>query len=254
MDVRLRRRGRADRVHDHHLAARFRQPAFVRVRCRCMRIRAPDDDALRMIRRAGIESVHRRAVQVPEGDVPRHVANRVGRHLGGPEAVKKTHRRNPGEQGNGSGVVCVENRLCAVRCNDAAQPLRDLRARAVPGYGFEPPRAFRADAPQRQGQAPLRVAPLAVVGSGALSAESTATDGVSRIAAHRRDHPVTPMHQHSAGVVAIARACRENHILARLAGRHGEADSCALLSNSARICEASSRSGVPRNLPISAAV
>jgi len=144
--------------------------------------------------------------------------------------------------------------VCAVRRNDALQPVRYFLERGVPGDGLESPRSLGAHAPQGLAQPALRVAPFPVVGGGALSAEGTAADGVSRIAADRRDPSVAPMHQHSAGIVAIPRAGGEYYIVVRIARCHGVADSSAFLIKSARICDASSRSGAPRNCPISAAV
>src|ERR1019366_1468240 len=120
--------------------------------------------------------------------------------------------------------------------------------------GLEPPRSLGARAPHRLTQPPPRVAPLTVVGGGALSAQGAATDGVSRITANRSDESVAPMHQHAAGIVAITRAGRKYYIVARIGRCHGVADSSAFLSNAARNSEASSRSGALRSCPISAAI
>src|ERR1700686_3245012 len=140
----------------------------------------------------------------------------------------------------------IENALCAMRREDPVQPLRDFPERGIPGDGLEPPSSLGARAPQGLAQPLLRVAPFAVVAGGALSAQGTATDGVSRITAHRRDQSVAPMHHHAAGIVAIPGRGRE-YSLGGGAGRcQGVADWSAFLSKSARIGDASSRSGAVR--------
>jgi hypothetical protein len=174
-----------------------------------------------MFGRARIESIQGGTVQIAQSDVARHVANRIRRNLRGPQTMKETHRRNSGEQRYGSRVVSVENRLRAVRCYDLMQPLRYFAERGFPGDGFEASLALGACAPQGLGQPTFWVAPFAVVSGGALSAQGTATDGVSRVAANRGHHPAALMHPHAAGIVAITWTGREYYFVARIGGCHG---------------------------------
>src|SRR5216684_5161349 len=106
-----------------------------------------------------------------------------------------------------------------MRSDDAFQSVRDFLECRVPGNGLESPRALRAlraHAPQGLAQPPLRVAPFAVIGGRALSAQGTAADGVRRIAADRRDASVALVHQHAAGIVAIPRAGRQYYGVVRI--------------------------------------
>ena len=90
MNVRLRRRRRANRIDHHDVAGRLRQPVLMRMRRRGMRIRAPDHDAGGILGRARIESIRRGSVHIAQGDVPCHVANGVRRDLGRAQPIEKS--------------------------------------------------------------------------------------------------------------------------------------------------------------------
>src|SRR5262249_36281727 len=75
----------------------------------------------------------------------------------------------------------------------------------VPGNLGERAGAFRADSPQRAGQAERRIAPGAVIGDGALAAELAARDGMGGIAENFGDDPVLFIYGDTAGIIAIAR-------------------------------------------------
>ena len=114
MNVGLRRRRRSNRIDDDHFSGRLRQPVLVGMRRRGVRIRSPHDDAGGLLCRARIEAIERGAVHVAQRDVSRHVANRVGGHLGCPEPIEESQRRNAGQQRDGAGVVRVQYRAGAV--------------------------------------------------------------------------------------------------------------------------------------------
>jgi hypothetical protein len=77
------RRRRPQRIDDDHRSGRLRQPVVVLVRSRRRRIRPPDEDARRILRRPGVESLERRPVHVAECRVAGEVADGVGLDLGG---------------------------------------------------------------------------------------------------------------------------------------------------------------------------
>ncbi len=87
MNVGLQGRGSANRIHHHHCAASFRQPVLVSMRRRRMRIGPPHHDASGIPRRARIEAVERRAVQVTQGHVTGHIADGIRRDLRRPHAI-----------------------------------------------------------------------------------------------------------------------------------------------------------------------
>ena len=182
MNVCLGRRGCANGIDYDDLAGRFRQPVLMGMRRRGMRIGSPHDDARRILGRARIEALERGSVHVSQCDVAGHVADGVRGHLGGTEPIEEAHRRNARKQGDGPGVVRVQDRPRSMRIHDRSEAVGNLGDRAVPAHGLETRIVLVADpgplaaglgphALQGPRQTPARVAPFPVVGGRTLAAE-----------------------------------------------------------------------------------
>ena len=187
MNVGLRRRRRSNRIDDDHFSGRLRQPVLVGMGRRGVRVRSPHDDAGGVLRRARIEAVERGAVHVAQRDVSRHVANRVRGHLGCPEAIEESQRRNAGQQGDRAGVVRIQYRAGAVIGEDPVESGGNFGEGGSPRDRLEASQTFASRAPHGRAQAPRGVAPLPVVGRRAFAAQSTPAYGVRGVAANCGD-------------------------------------------------------------------
>ena len=93
-----------------------------------------------------------------------------------------------------------------------SEPVRDRADGLVPRDRREVAGALGADAPQRAGQPHVGIAPLVVVAGRALGAERAAAHRVVGVAAHLGDRAVADPDGDAAGVVAVARARRQDDL------------------------------------------
>ena len=215
LEVQVGRLGRRvpDRVDDDDRAAELLEPVPVGMRSRGGRVRPPDEHAIRVPDRPGVEAVEGRSQGHLEGDVPGLVADRVGIDLGRPEPVEEPQREPVRQQRAGPGVMGVHDGPAARSGEHVLDPSGDQAEGLVPPGGAELSRSLRPGPHERTGEPGGRVPPDPVVGQGALAAEGSAVHRVSGVAADPDDLPVSPCHQDAASVVAVPRASGADHVL-----------------------------------------
>ena len=200
-------------VDDDHGGGRLGQPVVVRVGRRCRRIRAPDEYAGGIAGRPRVEARHRGPEDVLECNVPGLVADRVRVDLGRPETVEEAQGEEVAEKRERPRVVGVQDRLPAGASFDLLQPRRDLGERFVPGDGLESALPLGADPAERARQPRLRIEERSVVADRALVAELPPAHRVVGVSPDVSDRPVALDDHDAAGVVAVARAGRENYVV-----------------------------------------
>ena len=196
----------AHRVDHDHRPRRLLEPMLVLMGRGGRRVRAPDEDRVRVLGGARVEADHRSADHIVERHVARHVAHRVRLHLAGAEAAQEAHREVVGDQRTGAGVVGVYDPVGAVAPGNLLEARRDRADGLVPRDRLEAPFALGAGALQRRQQPRFGVAKDAVIGERALAAERAPAHVVVRIAEHAGYRTVALDRDDAAGVVAIARA------------------------------------------------
>ena len=145
--------------------------------------------------------------------MPGLVADRVRVDLGRPEAVEEAQGEEVAEKRERSRVVGVQDRLPAGTSFDLLQSRRDLGERFVPGDGLESALPLGADPAERARQPRLGIEERSVVADRALVAELPPAHGVVEISPDVSDRPVALDDRDAAGVVAVARAGRENYFV-----------------------------------------
>ena len=201
-----RRRLMANRIDDDLGRGRLGEPILVDMRRRGRRIGAPDHHAVRTADGARIEAAGRFSVHQLQRHVACLVAHRIRVDLGRADAVEEPQGKGPGDQGAGSGVMRLQDRLTAIIVADGVEAVGDVAERLVPVGRLETAGALGPNPLQGTGQAHGWIAPHAVIANGTFAAQRAAADIVVRIADHVDGAVRRNLHQHATRVVAIARA------------------------------------------------
>src|SRR6476620_4771737 len=141
------------------------------------------------------------------------VAHRIRVDLGRAHAVEQANWEGTCDQAHGPGIMGMQDLACVAGVDQLAEARGDLGESLVPGDLGEGAGPLRASPPQGAGEAERGIAPGAVIGDGALTAELTARDGMIGVSKNLGDDPALYIYGETAGVVAIARTSGFDNVL-----------------------------------------
>ena len=174
------------------------------------RVGAPQQDQLRVREALGIHA-DRAAERRLDADLARSRAERALEARGAEAMEEAPVHRAVLHHAHGAGVVARQDGLGAFAGGrERLEPRGDLVQRLVPADTAELAAPLRPDAPERVQHALGGVGALEVAGD--LGAQRTVGERHRRIALDLDCHPVLHGDQHRAGVGAVVRAGRANHL------------------------------------------
>ena len=125
------------RIDNNDFSTVLTQPVLVHMRPAVCRIRSPDQNALAVSGRTGIEASNRITENVTQGRVTCGVTNGIWINLGRTDMVKKPFRKLPRNDGACSGVMGMIDSIGTVLAIDLTKPISNLCQGVVPGNSFE---------------------------------------------------------------------------------------------------------------------